>query len=112
MRLVISVDDHSAQPFRAEKQCIDRYLQTRSRDPNLQMDLGVASRKQLTVFIWHVHFGVEGSAGQVDGVRGSFHFVLKFLSAKVGEIQVSAKSSMDGGGISLRATHIRTDGVS
>src|SRR5882724_12462545 len=111
MRLVISVDDHSAQPFRAEKQCIDRYLQTRSRYADLQMDLGVASRKQLTVFIWHVHFGVEGSAGQVDGVRGSCHFGLKFLSGKLGELQVRAKSSMHGGGIYLRHTHIRTDGV-
>src|SRR5882672_5063615 len=111
MRLVISVDDHSAQPFRAEKQCIDRYLQTRCRDPYLQMDLGVASRKQLTVFVWHVHFGVEGSAGQVDVVRGSCHFGLKFLSGKLGELQVRAKSSMHGGGIYLRHTHIRADGV-
>src|SRR5712671_2542186 len=111
MRLVISVDDHSAQPFRTEEQCIDRHLQTRSRHPNLQMDLGVASRKQLTVFIWHVHFGVEGSAGQVDGVRGSCHFGLKFLSGKLGELQVRTKSSMHGGGIYLRHTHIRTYGV-
>src|SRR5712672_2041661 len=112
MRLVISVDDHSAQPFRTEEQCVDRYLQTRSRDPNLQMDLGVASRKQLTVFIWHVHFGVEGAAGQVDGVRGSCDFGLKFLSGKLGELQVRPKSSMHGGSIYLRHTHIRTDGVS
>src|SRR6267154_4379295 len=111
MRLVISVDDYSAQPFRAEEQCVDRYLQTRSRDPNLQMDLGVASRKQLTVFIWHVHFGVEGSAVQVDGIRGSCDFGLKFLSGKLGELQVRAKSSMHGGGIYLGHTHIRTDGV-
>src|SRR5713226_494839 len=111
MRLVIGVDDHGAQPLCADEQCIDRYLQTRSGYADLQMDLGVASRKQLTIFVWYVHFGVEGSAGQVNSVRGSCHFGPKFLSGKLGQLEVCAKSSMHSGGIYLGHTYVRTDGV-
>src|SRR5580765_7913457 len=110
--MMIGVDDDGAQSFGAEKQSVDRNLETIATYFGGQVNLRIAAREEFAGIVGHVDFGEQRAGIEFDGFSGANNFALKFTARELSEFEISDEPGMDGRRSALRNVYEDANGIS
>src|SRR5580704_8141718 len=75
------------------------------------MDLRVATGKKASVFVGDIHFGEQGTRGEINGFRGAGDLAIKFFTGILAQFEIRAETRANGGGVDLRNVDEHADGI-